>query len=59
MEYAVYKGDTLLAIGTKEECAEQLSVKSETILFYTSASYQNRVKQPKNRRIAIRLEDQR
>lgn len=58
MEYAVYKGDELLAIGTKEECAEQLGVKPETILFYSYQSYQRRVEQPKNRRIAIRLEDE-
>lgn len=26
-EYAIYKGDTLLCIGTAEECAEHLNVK--------------------------------
>ncbi|MGP6139598.1 hypothetical protein [Jeotgalibaca sp. A127] len=57
MEYAVYKGDKLLVIGTKEECAERLNVKTSTILFYTSDIYQRRGNGSKNRRIAIRLED--
>lgn len=54
-EYAVYKGDVLLAIGTLKECAEKLNVTESTILFYQFESYQKRVKNPKNRRITILL----
>ena len=56
-EYAVYKGDELLVIGTLEECAEALKVKPATILFYQSGVYQRRGKNSNKRRIAIKLED--
>lgn len=46
-EYAVYKGEELLAIGTAEECAEVLGVQRDTILFYTYPTYQRRLKKRK------------
>lgn len=42
-EYAMYKGDDLIIIGTKEECAEELGVKPDTISFYCAPSYHKRV----------------
>lgn len=54
-EYAVYKGEELLAIGTLKECAEKLNVTESTIFYYQFESYQKRVKNPKNRRITILL----
>lgn len=33
-EYALYKGDELLAMGTKREIAEQLGVSASTIGYY-------------------------
>lgn len=42
-EYAVYKGEQFLCIGTAEECAEELGVKPETIKFYTFPTYQRRL----------------
>lgn len=42
-EYAIYKGDDLLIIGTREECAKELDVKPETISFYCTPSYKKRV----------------
>lgn len=33
-EYALYKGEELLAIGTKKELAEKFNVKESTISFY-------------------------
>lgn len=56
-EYAVYKGDDLLCIGTAEECAEALNVTKQAILFYQYPSYQKRAKNAVNRRIAIPLEE--
>lgn len=56
-EYAVYKGDDLLCIGTAEECAESLNVAPKTVLFYQYPSYQKRAKNTENRRIAIPLEE--
>lgn len=58
MEYAVYKGDELLGVGTAKELAERLKVKVETIKFYSTASYQKRIKKENhNRLISVKLED--
>lgn len=42
-EYALYKGDDLLIIGTITELAEFKNVTRDTILFYMSNSYKKRV----------------
>ena len=42
-EYAVYKGEDLIAMGTARECAEQLGVKLETFRFYRTPKYKRRV----------------
>ncbi len=56
--YAVYKGDKFIYMGTKEECAEHLGVKRDTIVFYSSPTYQKRAKTEDNdRMIVIRVED--
>ncbi|PED63993.1 hypothetical protein [Priestia megaterium] len=58
-EYAVYKGEQLLAVGTAMECAEELNVKPETIHFYTTPTYKRRLKKrknPSNCRIAVKLD---
>jgi len=54
-EYALYKGDECLAIGTIEEIAEQVGVKYRTIHFYTTPTYKRRVKKGKNRRELVRI----
>ena len=50
-EYAVYRGDDLIVMGTATECAEFLGVKKHTIYWYASPSAENRITR------AIRLED--
>lgn len=35
-EYALYKGDSILTVGTREELAEYLEVSPTTISFYHS-----------------------
>jgi hypothetical protein len=47
-EYAVYKGDSFLCMGTVNECAEHMGVLPETVRFYTTPTYQKRVNQRKN-----------
>lgn len=42
-EYAVYKGDNLICIGTAKECAVEMGVQPETIKFYTTPTYQKRL----------------
>lgn len=61
MEVAVYKGDSLLCIGTVDECAEQMNVKKSTIQFYLTPSYRKIVEKRKRARnyiSAVRLEDE-
>ncbi|GEM_PF-353903 len=48
-EYALYKGENILAIGTIAYIARTLGVKRETIKYYRTQAYQNRL----NRRNAI------
>lgn len=43
-EYAVYKGDQFICIGTMEKCAEFIGVSVNTIRFYLSPAYHKRVK---------------
>lgn len=54
-QYAVYKGEEILVIGSLEECATKLNVTQSTILFYQYESYQKRVNNPANRRQTILL----
>lgn len=62
-EYAAYKGDDLLAIGTISEIAKKLNVKENTVMWWQSP--RNKVTVPgKNkkktghlRKILIKLED--
>lgn len=41
--YALYKGEECLAIGTKKEISEELGIKIETLNFYTTKAYKNRM----------------
>lgn len=56
-EYAIYKGEECLGIGTKKELAEQMKVSVKTISFYTTPTYKKRCEKSKNRREVIKLED--
>ena len=49
MEYAMYKGENLLVIGTESELARELGVKVETIKFYKSPAYARRLAERKDR----------
>lgn len=50
-EYALYKGDELLAMGTKREIAEQLGVPASTIGYYGTPVYARRTSDSKGRRL--------
>ncbi|MBN8200497.1 hypothetical protein [Bacillus sp. NTK034] len=61
MDYAVYKGEEIICIGTLVECAEQMGVKKETVKFYTTPTYKRRIAKRKNARnyiTVIKLEDE-
>jgi len=42
-EYALYKGEELLAIGTKKELANKFNVKEKTIGFYMTPAHLKRM----------------
>ncbi|HEM5945305.1 TPA: hypothetical protein U2B00_001989 [Streptococcus suis] len=50
-EYALYKGDNLLAIGTAKELADKFGVKVSTIHFYKSLAYIKRTSDARGRRL--------
>ena len=56
-EYAVYKGDKLLCIGTSKECAEFLNVEPKTVQLWSTPSNLKRYESSKytNRKIAVKL----
>lgn len=59
-QYAVYKGDELLAMGTSRECAEVLGCDWKTIQYYTTPAYQRKLAKRKtsgNHRTVIKLDD--
>ena len=60
-EYAVYRSDELLVVGTARECADFMGWKnSKTTQYYTSPAYQRKVAKRKNARNYItvtKLED--
>lgn len=56
-DYAMYKGDKLLFIGSKKEMAIFRKVQERTIEFYCSPTYKKRIAGKANRLDVIRLED--
>ena len=55
-EYALYKGESMLTMGTLKEIADEMGVKKDTITYYGTHTYTKRGK-GENRRILIKLED--
>lgn len=61
-EYALYKGENILSIGTIDEIAKDMRVQRETIKYYTTGAYQRKLtkrKNPKNFKVLIPLDDER
>lgn len=62
-EYAVYKGDKFLFVGTIKECAEHFNVSKDTVIFWATPSNFKRVeeagkgrtKKAGKRKLAIRI----
>ncbi len=55
-EYALYKGENCLAIGTIKEIATQMNVKIKTICFYKTPTYKKRCKGSFKRLTLIELD---
>lgn len=54
-EYAMYKGEELLHIGTAAEIAKARGVKVNSIRYYKTPTYRKRVEKRKNARNYITL----
>lgn len=50
-EYALYKGEELIATGTKREIAEKLGVSPSTVGYYGAPVYARRTSETKGRRL--------
>lgn len=50
-EYALYKGEEIIAMGTKREIAEQLGVSASTIGYYGTPVYARRTSDSRGRRL--------
>lgn len=57
-QYAMYKGEELLSMGTSKEICKEMGIKKETFHFYRTKHYKNIVKNSrlKNRRVIIRID---
>ena len=52
-EYALYKGEELLAMGTKREIAEQLGVSASTVGYYGTPVYARRTSENGRRLVEL------
>lgn len=57
-EYALYKGDECLGIGTKKALAQKFNVKEKTISFYSSSAYLKRCEKAhlNNYKVVVKIE---
>ena len=57
-QYAMYKGEDLLSIGTAKEICNEMNISYKTFQFYRTNHYKKIVKNSrlKNRRIIIRID---
>lgn len=55
--YAVYKGETFLAEGTREEICKELNIKNSTFYYYRYNAWQKRCENGNNHRTIIRIDN--
>ena len=56
MDFAIYKGDEFLFVGTKYECAAYMGMRAEDIQYYSTPAMFKRNSAKENAIIIIRLE---
>lgn len=56
--YALYKGDDIITIGTKEQLAIYLGVREKTITYYASPIYYRRIKGKRNSIYCVKIEEE-
>lgn len=52
-EYALYKGDELLGVGTIDELAEELGIKPKTVRHYGYPGYKRRTSEKARRLVKL------
>lgn len=52
-EYALYKGEEMIAMGTKREIAEQLGVSASTVGYYGTPVYARRTSENGRRLVEL------
>lgn len=57
-EYAFYKGDKLLGLGTIAEISKQVGISESSIRFYGTNTYRKRRKGPNGRYLILIEEDE-
>ena len=57
-QYAMYKGDELLCIGSAKEICKEMNISYKTFQFYRTSHYKKIVENSrlKNRRVVIRID---
>ena len=56
-EYALYKGDKFLMIGTIDEIAKAYNIKPDTVKFYGTPTYKKRRQNSEDYLILVDIED--
>lgn len=56
-EYALYKGDDLIIIGTIDEIANLLNIQKESVRFYKTPTYKKRTTENARRLVSLEEED--
>ena len=57
IEYALYKGDEFIMIGTRRQLAERLGVSEDSVQYYMTPTYKKRRKTD-NCIVVFRLDDE-
>lgn len=59
-EYALYKGDNFLDIGTIKELSKRYNISVKTLRWYSTPCYKNKIKNKKNIKsyVVVRIEDE-
>lgn len=55
-EYALYKGDDFITMGTIQEIADKLNLSFKTIYYYTTPLYKRRCKNSYKRLMMIEID---
>lgn len=56
LEYALYEGDKFIACGTMKEISFETGLKQNTIAFYGSKKHRDRLKNPDEGMMLIKIE---